>query len=94
MNEKELRQPDKAITDYTQTIKLLQSPGGELADPTELPASFLGRARAIRSLPMKPLTKDQALMSANDYRTYLKLNARGDDEDFDSDMERCPPSRL
>ena len=27
-------------------------------------------------------------MSANDYRTYLKLNARGDDEDFDSDMER------
>lgn len=27
-------------------------------------------------------------MSADDYETYLKLSARGDEEDFDSDMER------
>lgn len=35
-----LLQADKAIADYTTAIDLLKSPGGEKADPSELPASM------------------------------------------------------
>lgn len=32
--------PTEAILDYTQTIALIESPGGENADPAELPAAL------------------------------------------------------
>jgi hypothetical protein len=35
-----LVRPQDAIQDYTQAIKFLQGPGGENADPVELPASL------------------------------------------------------
>jgi hypothetical protein len=34
-----LLRPNDAITDYSESIKLIEGPGGELADPEELPAS-------------------------------------------------------
>jgi len=39
-----------AIEDYGETVRLLRGPGGSNADPNELPAALLGRARASRGL--------------------------------------------
>jgi len=78
-----LLQADKAIADYSTAIDLLKSPGGEKADPAELPASLLGRARAIRSLSTKA-TKDQASQGAKDYEEALILSSR---EEWDTKQE-------
>lgn len=79
-----LLQADKAITDYTTAIDLLKGPGGEKADPSELPASILGRARAIRSLSTTA-TKEQALQGAKDYEEALILSSR---EEWDTKQEQ------
>ena len=73
----------KAVADYDQATRLLQGPGGERADPMELPASLLGRARSLKSLGMD-LTPTQAQQAANDYELYLKLSSR---EEWDTDQE-------
>lgn len=78
-----LLRPSDAIQDYTTAITMLQGPGGAKADPTELPASLLGRARSIRSLGTKA-TKDQAKQAVLDYEAALKLSAR---EEWDTDAE-------
>ena len=36
---KSLLRPEDAIKDYTQAIKLLEGPGGDMADPAELPSA-------------------------------------------------------
>jgi len=43
----ELFQPKDADADYAMAIQYLEGPDGYKADPEELPASRLGRARAI-----------------------------------------------
>jgi tetratricopeptide (TPR) repeat protein len=72
----------KAATDYEQAISLLQGPGGNKADPSELPAALLGRARAIKS--QSGITLAQATQSANDYKLALKLSSR---EEWDTEQE-------
>lgn len=76
----ELFQPMKAESDYGTAIQLLQGPDGSKADPEELPASLIGRARAIRSLGSSA-TKRQALQASTDYETYFSLTSRLDDND-------------
>eukprot|EP00980_Cylindrotheca_fusiformis_P005843 scaffold1228_cov119-Cylindrotheca_fusiformis.AAC.10 len=78
-----LLKPLVAVQDYTTAIRLLQGPGGDKADPSELPAAFLGRARAIRSLSTTA-TREQVLQAVNDYESALKLSAR---EEWDTDQE-------
>eukprot|EP00522_Entomoneis_paludosa_P008767 CAMPEP_0172447598 /NCGR_PEP_ID=MMETSP1065-20121228/6874_1 /TAXON_ID=265537 /ORGANISM="Amphiprora paludosa, Strain CCMP125" /LENGTH=406 /DNA_ID=CAMNT_0013198935 /DNA_START=45 /DNA_END=1268 /DNA_ORIENTATION=- len=73
----------KAIADYDTAVTLLQGPGGDLADPTELPASLLGRARSFKSLGTG-ISVAQAKQAASDYETYLKLASR---EEWDTDQE-------
>lgn len=78
---------DSAIRDYAESITLLQTPEAKkLADPNELPTSYLGRARAIRSLPKQSQTP--LLQTAiSDYEKYLILTAR-DGQYMDNDEER------
>lgn len=78
---------DSAIRDYAESITLLQTPEAKkLADPNELPTSYLGRARAIRSLPKQSQTP--LLQTAiSDYENYLILTAR-DGQYMDNDEER------
>ena len=78
-----LLQPTKAAQDYGAAIQMLQGPGGEKADETELPAALLGRARAIRSMGTKA-TKEQAKTAASDYQLSLRLSSR---EDWDTAEE-------
>ncbi|KAG7351712.1 tetratricopeptide repeat protein [Nitzschia inconspicua] len=79
-----LERPNDAIVDYGQAISLLQQPGvSEAADPVELPASFLGRARAIRSLGVNA-NKDQVKMASSDYKEALVRSAR---EEWDTVQE-------
>jgi len=73
----------KAIADYDKAVELLRGPGGDLADPEELPASVLGRARSIKSLGAA-MTEKQAKQAASDYEAYLKLTSR---EEWDSEQE-------
>lgn len=75
-----LLQPSRAQEDYTTTIQLLQSPGGDQADPTELPTAYLGRARAIRS------SRNVALenQAAKDYQMSLRFSSP---EEWDTDRE-------
>jgi tetratricopeptide (TPR) repeat protein len=72
----------KAASDYTQAIHLLQGPGGEKADPAELQAALLGRARAIKS--QQGITAAQTSQSANDYKQSLQLSSR---EEWDTEEE-------
>lgn len=74
---------DKAAADYNTAITLLSSPDGKAkADPGELPAALLGRARATGSqMNDKPST---AAAAAADYQAYLKLASR---EEWDTDQE-------
>lgn len=74
--------PFEAESDYTTTINLLEGTGGELADPQELPAALLGRARAIRSEGV--VSKDKALQASKDYQKSLRLSSR---EEWDTDQE-------
>ena len=76
----------EAINDYTIAIDLLKLPESiEKADPIELPASLLGRARAIRSLGPKQITDQQAAIGVDDYKQTLILNAR---DDYDTIQEQ------
>jgi tetratricopeptide (TPR) repeat protein len=78
-----LADADKAIADYATAIQLLQSPGGDKADPEELPAALLGRARAYKSRGTD-LAKADAVQASKDYEAYLKLASR---EEWDTDVE-------
>ena len=77
-----LLQPQEAQQDYTLAIQLLTGPGGEAADSNELPAAYLGRARAVRSI--SPSTKEQSLLAAKDYQVSLRLTSQGE---WDTDQE-------
>lgn len=76
----ELFQPSEAVEDYTKSIQYLEGVDGYKADPEELPASRLGRARAIRSMGTSA-TISQALQASKDYETYFIMtsNIGGDD---------------
>jgi tetratricopeptide (TPR) repeat protein len=79
-----LEQPNEAIGDYSTAIDLLKDPAvAAAADPVELPASLLGRARAIRSLGVKA-TKEQAMKGAADYKEALVRSSR---EEWDTQQE-------
>jgi len=77
-----LLRPNNAIEDFTTALDLLQGPAGDRADPSEIPAARLGRARSTLSLGK--LTKTQAQRAAEDYQTALRLTSR---EDWDTDAE-------
>lgn len=73
-----LKDPTAAVEDYSTAIDLLNLPEAkDKADPAELPASILGRARAIRSLGAKA-TPAQAQRAVDDYKETLILNSRDD----------------
>ena len=74
---------NKAFADYDKAVQLLESPGGENADPLELPSSLLGRARSLKTLRQE-ITGKQAKQAASDYERYLKLSSR---EEWDTDQE-------
>jgi tetratricopeptide (TPR) repeat protein len=74
----------KAIDDYTLAVKLLDGPGGEKADQSELPSALLGRARSLKSLG-RDLSVSAAKASADDYKKALELLSR---EDWESQEER------
>jgi tetratricopeptide (TPR) repeat protein len=76
-----LLKPQLAQADYTKAIDLLTGPGGDLADPNELPAAYLGRARATRS------ARTQAASAASDYQLAIRLSSRDDYAETNADME-------
>jgi len=78
----ELLDAEAAEKDYTTTINLLEGPGGNLADPGELPAAKLGRGRALRS--KGNLSTEQFKIAAQDYQTSMRLTSR---EEWDTDEE-------
>lgn len=88
----ELLKPVEAEKDYTIAINYLKGPGGELADPAELPSALLGRARTMRGMANSPSTSaystiytpSQYKEIANDYRVSLRLSSR---EEWDTDEE-------
>eukprot|EP00548_Thalassiothrix_antarctica_P004467 CAMPEP_0194132580 /NCGR_PEP_ID=MMETSP0152-20130528/3013_1 /TAXON_ID=1049557 /ORGANISM="Thalassiothrix antarctica, Strain L6-D1" /LENGTH=427 /DNA_ID=CAMNT_0038827679 /DNA_START=80 /DNA_END=1363 /DNA_ORIENTATION=- len=79
-----LLSPNQAREDYTKAIQLLQSSGGDKADPTELPTAFLGRARATRSISVLQLDEAFSLKAAKDYQISLRFSSR---EQWDTDRE-------
>ena len=87
--KQDLRRPADAVRDYTKTIDLLNSPGGELADPAELPAAYLGRARSMRATALAgiSLTTDQWKSVATDYQLGLKLSSTDDYLETDAEKE-------
>jgi len=80
----ELLDAKAALQDYTTTLSLLTGPGGELADPEELPAAYLGHARALRSLPDAVLSKEQYQTASRDYQMAMRLTSR---EEWDTNEE-------
>lgn len=90
----------QAVADYDQAIKLLKLPEAvAVADPEELPAALLGRARAAKSLvatttaaanpkgtKSSSSSQQWAASAANDYEAALTLASRA--EDWDTDTER------
>jgi len=85
-----LSDPSAAVADYSRAISLLETPEAkEKADPTEMPASRLGRARASRSLP-KSEQRPQRI--AEDYEMYFLLSAPGLYDDYENDDERISES--
>jgi hypothetical protein len=78
-----LLKPEDAANDFSRAIKLLDGPGGDAADPSDLPSAYLGRARALRSKGLAANRQDSA-QAANDYKTSLKLSSR---EDWDTEGE-------
>jgi tetratricopeptide (TPR) repeat protein len=76
-----LLKPQQAQADYTKAIDLLTGPGGDSADPNELPAAYLGRARATRS------ARTQASSAASDYQLAIRLSSRDDYAETNADME-------
>mmetsp|Transcript_31623 Transcript_31623/g.74425 ORF Transcript_31623/g.74425 Transcript_31623/m.74425 type:complete len:434 (-) Transcript_31623:233-1534(-) len=82
-----LKNPTAAVEDYSTAIELLRLPEAkDKADPAELPASILGRARAIRSLGAKA-TPEQAQRAVNDYREALVLNSREEWDTVEENIE-------
>jgi len=81
---------DAAWKDYDQAVQLLQIDlaGPANADPQELPASLLGRARAAKVLAVSQNDQTKkttwAAQSAKDYQQALKLGSR---EDWETDAE-------
>lgn len=73
---------EAAIEDFTTTITLLTGPGGELADPDELPAAYLGRGRSLLSLGV--LTDEQYQLANKDYQLAMRLTSR---EEWDTNEE-------
>ena len=80
---------EEASKDYTTTIELLNKPGAlELADPGELPAAYLGRARSMRAQSLTGngvLSQGQWSEVSKDYQMALRLSSR---EDWDTEAER------
>jgi hypothetical protein len=76
---------EAAYKDYMTTVDLLTGPGGDLADPGELPAVRLGRARALRS--MGKLSTEQYKQAAEDYKISLRLSS-GEDWDTNEENEQ------
>ena len=73
-----------AAADYNKAVTLLQTDpaAAAAADPAELPAALLGRARATKS--QKGLTAKAAVTAAADYEQALKLTSR---EEWDTEQE-------
>ena len=88
-------QPLEAQQDYTRAIQLLtQTDDGDsmgTADPNELPAAYLGRARATRTLTSSP-SKEQSLAAAKDYQVSLRLSSR-DEWDTNEELEEDGAAR-
>jgi len=80
----QLTMPAEALEDYTAALKLLDGPGGELADPAELPAALLGRARAVKSQKGSSTPKALGQQAASDYKRAIMLASR---EEWDTDRE-------
>jgi tetratricopeptide (TPR) repeat protein len=82
----ELLKAEDAAKDYTIAIDFLNGPGGNKADPEELPAATLGRGRAMRSIANSgtKLSIEQYKQISNDYQTSLRLSSR---EEWDTDEE-------
>ena len=86
-------QAAEAIADYNQAIMLLRNDDtNAAADPAELPAALLGRARAIKSQSSSSSsppaaasdTKTSLQQAAADYKEYLILSSR---EEWDTTDE-------
>jgi hypothetical protein len=81
-----------AAADYNKAVTLLQTDpvAAAEADPNELPAALLGRARATKSiLKLSPTTttsqqRQLAVTASADYEQALKLTSR---EEWDTDQE-------
>jgi hypothetical protein len=73
----------KAQQDYDSCIKILTTTSrNDDTSKEELPAAYLGRARAIKA--QKGLSTQVALSAAEDYKQALKLSSR---EEWDTDQE-------
>jgi hypothetical protein len=72
-----------AASDYNRAVTLLQNDpvAAAAADPVELPAALLGRARAKKSQKM---SSQSAVSAAADYEQALKLTSR---EEWDTEQE-------
>eukprot|EP00536_Pseudo-nitzschia_multiseries_P002400 jgi/Psemu1/5430/gm1.5430_g len=82
-----LKNPVAAVEDYSTAIDLLKLPESkDKADPVELPASILGRARAIRSLGATA-TPEQAKRAVSDYREALVLSSREEWDTVEENIE-------
>ena len=84
-----LADADRAYADYDTAIQLLTTSkvGQSQADPAELPAALLGRARALVGKTNgynNQLTPAAAQRAAADYQQYLKLTSR---EEWDTEAE-------
>ena len=76
-----LADASKAESDYSTAIELLRKPESQdKADPSELPAALLGRARALKAQG----DSSKAPQASLDYEHYLKLSSR---EEWDTDQE-------
>jgi len=80
----QLLRAEDAVKDYTTTIDFLKGPGGEGADPGELPAATLGRARALRGMTGKKLSIEEYKQMAEDYQISLRLTSG---EEWDTNEE-------
>ncbi|KAL7538886.1 hypothetical protein ACHAXR_011699 [Thalassiosira sp. AJA248-18] len=87
----ELFQTKEAEADYAKAIQYLEGPDGDMADPSELPASRLGRARAVRSLGSFA-TPSQGLQASKDYEIYFNIISRLDVVVDDDDVTKSSSS--
>ena len=90
-----MNRPNEAIPDFNTAVDLLKIPDAwESASVEEKQSTFLGRARAIRSKGVTTVTRDMKEQAVEDYKIALRLLARGDDEDYDSDDVRIVDGML